>query len=120
MAMEEQIWGRIVIIGKDGKERKAEMDLEDVEGDPYLFGRCDTASHCRITAAHPLSIGMIHLCALPSGRAKTSDICINMPSVSRKHAELSKDSRGQVRRVRLAHRARPRPCVRVADLSARG
>ena len=32
-------------------------------------------------------------------RAKTSDICINMPSVSRKHAALSKDVQGQVSRV---------------------
>ena len=46
MAMEEagDVWGRIVIIGKDGKERKAEMELEDVEGDPYLFGRCAAAA----------------------------------------------------------------------------
>jgi hypothetical protein len=30
-------------------------------------------------------------------RAKTSDICINMPAVSRKHAQLSMDDQGQVR-----------------------
>lgn len=56
MAMEEAIWGRIVIIGKDGKERKAEMELEDVEGDPYLFGRCaplEPASSLRRAAPLP-------------------------------------------------------------------
>ena len=41
--------------------------------------------------------GLICSCVL--ARAKTSDICINMPSVSRKHAALSKDVQGQVSRV---------------------
>lgn len=51
-AMEDQVWGKIIIIGKDGKERKAEMELDDLEGDPYIFGRCalhtplGTAARC--------------------------------------------------------------------------
>ena len=33
------VWGRLIIIGKDGHERKAEMELDDPEGEPYCFGR---------------------------------------------------------------------------------
>ena len=102
MAMEEAVWGRIVIIGKDGKERKAEMELEDVEGDPYLFGRCaslEPASSLRHSTVLLLSSQCVRpelICFCALVRAKTSDICINMPSVSRKHAALSKDAQGQV------------------------
>ena len=39
MADMEQVWGKIIIIGKDGHERKAEMELDDAEGEPYCFGR---------------------------------------------------------------------------------
>ena len=104
--MEEAVWGRIVIIGKDGKERKAEMELEDVDGDPYLFGRCAAAaavgalSSSSARAQATFSTQRMHLCAVSLSplhhgagrqaagrlglmyscalaRAKTSDICIN-------------------------------------------
>ena len=37
--MDEGVWGRLIIIGKDGHERKAEMELDDPEGEPYIIGR---------------------------------------------------------------------------------
>ena len=48
------VWGKLIIIGKDGHERKAEMELDDPEGEPYIFGRCAVPTKlCRGAGAPP-------------------------------------------------------------------